>query len=168
MGLDNIPTTYPCVLEGTAVRVRRIYDINETKMSEPVISCRDTIEACGCPYARDREQAMKDGVIAEEGRVLGMFGTECWYRGKYGNYLANVLGLDYGSFYGQDSEVHKYSGECVSLADEMEEAYEKKKKGDGSLPDPEHPSTDLSSDIRYAIWWLRWVAEKADGCKTWY
>lgn len=171
MGLDNIPQNYPCVKEGTAIRVRRVDQDGNFIGGDEVgsISCVDTQKANGCPYARDRARAIADGTITQDGKVLGMFGTDCWYRGKWGNYLAEALGLSGDLFYGDNDEGTRKSEEsCLSLAMAMEEAYNEQKQADGSFPNPSEPSDDLSSDIKYAIWWLRWVAEKADGSNCWY
>lgn len=152
MGLDNIPKNYPCKALGTAV-----LDSDER------IDCKATQSCGGCPW--------KNANPPEDGRVLGMFGTDCWYRGKYGNYLleettaASSMGDDL-SFYGDNEDgTEKSPASCVAVADliatvlvdytaeEIAEDQEKKETVDG---------------LRYAEWYLRWAAEKCDGLVCWY
>ena len=75
MGLDNMPMVYPC--EGIAI-----------KDSDGRTDCVAT-QACGnCGWKNEFES---DPLTKNLKPVTGMFGADCWYRGKYGNYLLNVF-----------------------------------------------------------------------------
>lgn len=155
MGLDNIPKNYPCKTQGTAVLD-----------DEERIDCVATQACGGCPWKNDLE---KSGISS--GAVYGMFGTDCWYRGKYGNYLleevtdADPMG-DNLDFYGDNEDgTEKSPASCVAVADligtiladytpdEIEVDEEKKETVDG---------------LRYAEWYLRWAAEQCGGLVCWY
>lgn len=152
MGLDNFPNKYPCKTQGTAV-------LDEDER----IDCQATQACGGCPWKNANPPA--------EGQVLGMFGTDCWYRGKYGNYLlsevteADKMG-DELSFYGDNEDgTEKSPASCVAVADliatvligyaseEIAEDEDKRRTVVG---------------LRYAEWYLRWAAEQCDGLACWY
>lgn len=155
MGLDNIPKNYPCQTQETAV-------LDEDER----IDCQATQACGGCPWKNDREKA---GIT--EGAVYGIFGTSCWYRGKYGNYMleqvteADKMGDDL-NFYGDNVDGTEKSPEsCVQLADLIATvliSYETNKE---SL---DEEARDLAGNLRYAEWYLRWAAEKCDGLVCWY
>ena len=158
MGLDNIPHKYPCQTRGTAVMVARknhdgdtlVDDKGETLMA---LSCEDTQACGGCPYKTAFEKSGLDG-----GAVYGMFGTDCWYRGKYGNYLLSEAGIDTDdiNFYGDNEDgTYKSPESCLALADEIGE----------TLADLEG---EVLEGLKYAEWYLRWVAEECDGMDAWY
>ena len=178
MGLDNIPHNYPCKSNGTAVMEPRlntegqpILDDDGTPMM--VINCQATQAAGGCQWLNANPP--------EAGRVTGILGTSCWYRGKYGNYLLEeVLGIAYDetegySFYGSNADgTYKSASECELLADAIEDAI-------NEIEWVEDPSTvdyletgieaaaiEYKAEAEYAEWWLRWVAEHADGSDCWY
>ncbi len=104
MGLDNIPHRYACERLGTAVKVDildkdgvAIVD-EETGLPQKRIDCRETQAQGKCPYLISLSKT-----DLQDGSVTGIFGTDCWYRGTYGNYLIEALELpdfEY-SFYGQ-------------------------------------------------------------------
>lgn len=163
MGLDNIPKQYACKKKGTAVMVPRLNrdgdplidpDTNEPIMS---IDCKATQEAGGCPWL-----AAYNASNLEGGPTLGMFGTDCWYRGKYGNYLLEQLAVmdpmgEGESFYGDNEDGTEKSPEsCLMLADIIDEAL-----ADQFVP-------DIAADARYASWYLRWAADECDGLICWY
>ncbi len=179
MGLDNFPHEYPCKRQGTAVIEKRTHTWTDdegkvqSEDSYP-IDCEATADAGGCPFLNADPPA--------EGAVLGMLGTHCWYRGKYGNWLLRALSsnttdidavddllTDYGddNFYGTDADgLHRPAGACLSLADQMESALDER---DGKLVfinDGEED--DRTADAKYAIWYLRWVAKECDGMGAWY
>lgn len=138
MGLDNIPHVYPCAKAGTAIRT-----------PEGQIDCAATKDAGQCPYLN---------AGPPDGAVFGILGTSCWYRGKVGEALLADLGLDSEyTFYGDDEDgLRKTPKACLQLADVMEEAID-------GLSDDENVAL-----TRYAIWYLRWVAEAGDGLDCWY
>ena len=71
MGLDNIPKTYPC----ESIAVRNI---------DNQIDCKATQECGNCPYMNEYQS---EPMLKDTSPVYGMLGTDCWYRGKYGNYM---------------------------------------------------------------------------------
>lgn len=169
MGLDNFPNKYPCKSQGTAVLTERRNQNDEVVIdpdtNEPmtVIDC-DATQACGgCPYRNDYE---KSG-LGDSGRVYGIFGTECWYRGKYGNYLLDELGIgDENNFYGDNEDgTYKSPDSCLNLADEIEEAVYEYCDGDGRIM---REGTDIVPELQYAEWYLRWAAKNCDGLAAWY
>ena len=186
MGLDNMPHEYPCKRQGTAVIDKKTHTwededgVTQSEDSYP-IDCDKTIEAGGCPFTNANPP--------EKGRVMGMFGTHCWYRGKHGNWLINALASSdnanindidsYGtddddSFYGTENDgMYRPPQACKDLADDMEASLnarggrlvftERTNYKDGKPV--EHDETD---DVMYAIWYLRWVAKECDGMNAWY
>lgn len=148
MGLDNFPHVYPCKSQGTAVLV------------DSKIDCDATIEAGGCPWTNANPP---------NGGATGMLGTYCWYRGKYGNWLVEALGVDwdrYGDFYGVDD--HLTPEACTALADAMQAALE---AGGWSLEagdDEGHSDAHVGSGVEYAVWWLRWAASECEGSDSWW
>jgi hypothetical protein len=153
MGLDNYPHLYPCRSRGTAVVVG---DDDER------IDCVATAEAGGCPWKNDYEASG----LPPGGRAVGMFGTDCWYRGKWGNHLLEETGIssDGGEgFYGDSSDgTYKSPASCVKLADEIDAVTEGKQMLTDSNDD------DILIDLRYASWYLRWAAENCGGLNCWY
>lgn len=152
MGLDCMPQTYPCQKTNKWVA---------TGEDKDVIDCKATIEANACPY--------KKANPPEEGGAVGIFGAPCWYRGKYGNRLVEELGLydeaESMSFYGDDKDgEYKNPDSCRKLATAMEEALEQH-----GLPYlAGNDKVDITHDIRFAVWYLRWVAEEGDGINAWW
>jgi len=154
VGLDNIPMFLPCKYDGTAV-----FEVDAD--GEPMVLCRATQEAGGCPWLKAVDRP-------GEGQVLGIMGCDCWYRGKYGNVLiAKLEGQDSASFwldspysfYGDsDEETVKSPKSCKDTADYMEDLLEECIDVDD----------DVKSDAAYAIWWLRWVGNNYEGARCWY
>lgn len=170
MGLDNIPHVYPCKKQGTAIMEHRVHHETKEPIYEEdgsplmVIDCDKTQEAGGCPYKNDYEKSGLEG-----GVVYGMFGTACWYRGKYGNHLVMEAGFydetEGLSFYGALGDgSHKSPHECGILADAISEW----------LNEPDEETIEANNDIefvrdmKYAEWYLRWAAENAEGLDCWY
>jgi hypothetical protein len=166
MGLDNMPRRYPCERLGTAVKVslhdkdgKEILD-DATGLPMKQINCEQTIANKVCPYTLAFEKSGLTG-----GSVTGMFGTHCWYRGKYGNYLLEALEIDDNehNFYGDNEEgTYKSSDSCRALADLMEEQMNKM-----GLPIMLQ-NEDVTTEVKYAIWYLRWVADECGGMDAWY
>lgn len=166
MGLDNIPKNYPCKKQGTAVVTVRLTKSGEPLIDdggEPItsIDCDATAAASGCPWKNDYE---KSG-LAPDGIVRGMMGTDCWYRGKYGNYLLEAVGMydePNASFYGDiEDATEKTPTSCVLTSMIIEEALIQN-------PDATMDGESIVNDLKYAAWWLRWVATEADGSICWY
>lgn len=119
------------------------------------ISCQETQAAGGCPVLLDTTRP-------SDGAVLGIFGTDCWYRGKYGAGLMEALGLDDNEIYNDLSP-----SECDDLAGALESALEywlERHNGTANF----WGDGDVQNDVRYFIWWLRFVAREANGCNAWY
>lgn len=169
MGLDNFPHNYPCKTRGTAVMSPRLNkdgeqiidpDTNEVMVS---IDCEATQACGGCPYktALDKQDGLGKA-------VYGMFGTDCWYRGKYGNWLLEDAGISDGmdsdySFYGNaDDSTYKTARSCIELADLISDFLNDEPDWKSSEGDSD------ASDLRYAEWYLRWAAEECDGLDAWY
>ena len=178
MGLDNFPHEYPCKRQGTAVIEKRTHtweDEHGNAHSEDSypIDCEATHEAGGCPYRNANPP---------EGSVIGMFGTHCWYRGKYGNWVIRALASkstdidsvdEYGTmndddnFYGTDMEgMYRPPEACRDLADKMEA--ELFGRGSSLVFINDGTEDDRTDDAKYAIWYLRWVADECDGMDAWY
>lgn len=170
MGLDNIPKQYPCKTQGTAVMEQRTNHAGEPAFDPEdgsplmAISCSATQACGGCPYTRELDKQDKDAL---GNPVYGMFGTDCWYRGKYGNYLLEAIGYD-GSFdfYGDSEDgTEKSKGSCLTLAQVIDEAIVECDEDDGVF---RMNGEDITPDLRYASWYLRWASEFADGLVCWY
>jgi len=166
MGLDNIPHNYPCKTRGTAVKVPRLNNENQPILEEDGsvmtrIDCQATQACGGCPYTTE---LAKQDQTSIGNPVYGMFGTDCWYRGKWGNHLLAASGIseESNSFYGDNEDGTEKSAEsCIQLADMIDEIlYE----GEALIIQGE----DARPDLRYASWYLRWAAEYADGLTCWY
>jgi hypothetical protein len=171
MGLDNIPKQYPCKAQGTVVMTPRLNkdgvalteDDGSTMM---VIDCQATQACGGCPYVNELNKQDKEAL---GNPVYGMFGTDCWYRGKYGNYLLEAIGYgdsDDFSFYGDNEDgTEKSKGSCLTLAQVIDEAFDECDEEDGVY---RMGGEDITADLKYASWYLKWAAEHADGLICWY
>jgi hypothetical protein len=128
------------------------------------IDCEATIKVGGCPFTNANPP--------EKGRVMGMMGTHCWYRGKYGNWLVDGLGIPPESddnFYGTDEDgTYRPPEACLSLADRMESALDERGGKMTFASEPDDDDGELTDEVLYAIWYLRWVAEHCDGMDAWY
>ena len=151
MGLDNFPRQYPCKTQGTAVMV------------EDRIDCQATQACGGCPYMTERNKQENLGTP-----VYGMFGTDCWYRGKWGNHLLSAVGIedDNLNFYGDNEDGTEKSPEsCETLAETIAEALTDNCDSNGHII---LDGEDIAPDLRYAEWYLRWASENCDGLSAWY
>jgi len=167
MGLDNIPRNYPCKTKGTAVMAPRLNrdgeQIVDPDTNEPmtVIDCQATAACGGCPWKNAHVRAGEPG-----GAVYGMLGTDCWYRGKYGNYLLEEIGVydetEAITFYGDNIDATEKSvSACIRTADAISDAL-------NDEPEIFADGENITEQLRYAEFWLRWVAEEADGSVCWY
>lgn len=167
MGLDNIPKQYACKKRGTAIMAPRMNGDGEQlidpETGEPMmaIDCQETQKAGGCPWLTELN---KQDELIKAGRVYGMFGTDCWYRGKYGNYLleettnGDTMG-DGFSFYGDNEDgTEKSPQDCRDLADFI----------DNICDTADEQDMELYQHLRYAEWYLRWAADECDGLVCWY
>ena len=171
MGLDNYPNEYPCKTQGTAI------------LEDGKIDCRATQENGGCPYVTELDKvktALYEEKILFGTPVYGMFGTDCWYRGKYGNYLLEALGYSNDekiSFYGDSEDGSKKSpASCLELATVIDEAIgdiEQDNAGRNEanttrILNGDLGSQDITAELRYASWYLKWAAKHANGLSCWY
>ena len=170
MGLDNMPHKYPCETQGTAVMEQvKLYEHDLEGGRRPTgetierISCEETVAVDGCPFTN---------ATPPPGQVVGMLGTYCWYRGKYGNWLVKALkgqerddfsidGDD--NFYGTDEDgLWRPPEACASLADQMESDLAER---GGAL---EFEGEDATDEVKFAIWYLRWTAAECEGMDAWF
>lgn len=155
MGLDNIPLKYPCRVQGTAVLD-----------DEGRIDCGTTMESGGCPWRNAQDRP-------DTGEVRGFMGTSCWYRGKYGEYILEVLGLgtEY-TFYGDNEDgTVKSASSCTRTGTAMAEridAITDAQLADALGDDAEQTPAEFRADAQYAAWWLQWAGKEAGGSNCWY
>lgn len=162
MGLDNIPKEYPCI------------DV-AVKDQDGRIDCIET-QACGkCTWQNEYQS---NPMVKDSVPTTGIMGTDCWYRGKYGNGLLSMLdGVDdmwhesslgisfYGSGFANGDEGID-SDECFHMADLMKNNTEKFAYNAKQL----HPDDyeDYIKDWIYATWWLEFVGGFCNGSAVWY
>lgn len=167
MGLDNIPKEYACLSKGVAI-----------KNKSGQIDCDATIAAGKCPWKNEYE---KDLLVKDSKPIYGMFGTSCWYRGKYGNFLLSILEGDPDSFanteysfYGDsfNSEEGMSVDYCFEMYEYMTDNVEKfaselrKYKNTENGKDVNIEET--IKDYMYATWWVKFAAEHCNGSQIWY
>lgn len=162
MGLDNIPKEYPCVQAGIAIMTPADDDGNQH------IDCNATREAGQCPHAIHFND--------QPGIALGIFGTPCWYRGKYGNALLMTAATPDDQpptdFYGDDDTVTPELSQA--LADWMRARAEKFMKGleaeiaDQSAAEAKETRARAYEDFKYAADWLEWSGKNCGGSVAWW
>lgn len=178
MGLDNIPHAYPCRKAGTAMLSDPDPD------GDQMVRCADTQAMGGCPL-------ITDPTWPKKGLVLGLFGTECWYRGKAGTYLladyddhAYLVGgepmpvhLRETGFYGPNVDTDRtpdlppdYCRELGGWMGDHAETYAAIVATGQSSEGGENPERQESAVASwcYAAWYLKWSAEHSDGLDAWY
>ena len=161
MGLDNIPREYPCAAKAT-------------RDSDNRIDCVKTQEQGNCPWKNEKES---NPMVNHIGRTAGIFGTDCWYRGKYGNFLLDILhdkvdqfeNYEY-TFYGEDDNGLD-TDYCFDMAKWMRDNTEKfafnAKKYTEENQSNENVK-DYIDDWAYAIWWLEFVGKTSNGSAVWW
>lgn len=162
MGLDNIPREYPCALKAARSEDNRI-------------DCVKTQEQNNCTWKNEKKSNL---MVKHISRTTGMFGTDCWYRGKYGNFLLDILHDKIDQF-----EMHKYHfyGEddngldtdyCLDMAKWMRDNTEKYSFNAAKYikeKDTEYGNLqDYVNDWIYAIWWLEFVGKTSNGSSVWW
>jgi len=162
MGLDNIPREYPCAAKATR--------------TDGKIDCVLTQEAGNCTWQNKRES---DPMVKHISTTTGIFGTDCWYRGKYGNFLLDVL-HDKADQYGTDDYEYSFYGlgdngldidYCFDMAKWMRDnteqfAFNAKKHIEEK--DQNSNIKDYIDDWTYAIWWLEFVGKTSNGSSVWW
>ena len=159
MGLDNIPKEYPCAAKAT-------------RDSDNRIDCAKTQEENNCTWKNERES---NPIVKNINPAGSMFGTDCWYRGKYGNYLLGILSqsdnLDDSlyTFYG-DGDDGISARDCLDMSKWMKDnteqfAYNLQKEENKQL---DTLDSDYINDWIYASWWLEFVGKNCDGSKVWW
>lgn len=162
MGLDNIPKIYPCQKAGTAVMSSR-------EDGSSFVDCDSTIDCGGCIY---KIQTETDPLVKDTVAVYGMFGTPCWYRGKYGNSLLHLAKTNGFSppldFFGTGEQFSEDEGldvdECITLSKWMADHTEKF----AYIVETNGYDPRTLMDWVYASWWLKFVAKYAEGSSVWY
>lgn len=161
MGLDNIPREYPCKDKATRVNGK--------------IDCVQTQDEGNCPWQNEKEN---NHMVKYIERVPGLFGTDCWYRGKYGNFLLDILHetvdqyeMHEYHFYGEEDDKGLDTDYCFDMARWMRDNTEKfafnaakyieTNKSNGELK-------DYIDDWTYAIWWLEFVGKTSNGSAVWW
>lgn len=177
MGLDNYPVELPC-------RKRNLAILDD----EGRVDCNATMEVGNCPW--------NDRLGKLPGKVYGMFGVPCWYRGKYGMWMLQIL-EDWGyrpphpgddaypydedassgdkerlSLYGFESSGYTLTpDETQDLANWMSRHAEAFAKALESTPDAYTDEDDYRKrieDYRYLTQWLYFCAEEGDGIAAWF
>ena len=165
MGLDNIPHTYPCKTQGTVVTVKMIDQrtgdifIDENGETVDQIDCDQTMACGGCPW----KKALGD----LPGAVYGIFGTPCWYRGKYGHSMLNALGIDAEVLYsgtGEDGLITP--NDARELANRMNDAYSD--DGEARHTVIMWGDENVADEFWYLHDWLIWTALECEGVDAWY
>ena len=164
MGLDNIPSKYPCEEKGIA-----------SLTDDGRIDCDLTKANGNCPWKNEYEKAP---MLKEANPTYGMLGTSCWYRGKYGNWL---LGLLEGnpdsyadtkySFYGEGIDKDDQDSEgmsvdyCLDMHEYMKENTEEfaYKAREYVIKEDGGDEKELINDWLYATWWTKFAAEYCEG-----
>lgn len=171
MGLDCVPETYACEAEDTQV-----------KDEDGEFSCRLTIEAGMCPWKREVSKT-----DFANGAVGGMFGTPCWYRGKHGQWMIDLLTSSdheitnpFPDFYGgheipewaEDGQYEQgfaFPSDCLSLAEWFDKHTDDYVKAVKVNATQYYNSDDEAvTDWKYASWWLKFCAEYTDGFAPWF
>lgn len=161
MGLDNMPlgAQHPCQTNKTAVmrNVIRNDEIALDREGNPlqVIDCTATQTSGGCPWKQARPP--------KDGQAIGMLGTDCWYRGKWGNHLLEAIGIyDENiniTFYGDlEDGSEKSPAACIDLAEAIEERLADRRPIVVN-------GQSARADLKYAAWYTRWSASNGGmGC----
>jgi len=170
MGLDNIPSTYACKNQGTAVMIPLLDKdskpvIDENGLPEVGLSCEKTQEAGGCPW--------KTVLGDKDGQALGIFGTDCWYRGKYGVWLLEQVGLESHVLYGEGTEVgagYLSESDLMSVYNGIEALFT---EDDGTritkyIINDNGADRDIGADLWYLAEWCRFTAKYCGGAESWY
>lgn len=163
MGLDNIPRNYACVVQNTAV-----YNGDR-------IDCQET-QSCGaCPWQNEFELVQLANPKMRP--TYGMLGTDCWYRGKWGNKMIVTMetkdndaweGNSGFSFYGDDGDNGLTVEYAKSMALYMNDHRKQFEEVIPLLISSDETKEDYLGDWDYAAWWLNFVAEFCDGSSIWY
>ena len=166
MGLDNIPREYPCKKANTAI------------MTGDKIDCDATQEADQCPWKKEFKKFQEKYPDVEG--TIGMFGVSCWYRGKYGQWLLSILDNqdDYYhhhssgfSFYGDNEEGFdsSYAKAMALFMQDNVKLFKKNIRARSTTHDYSDGEVNgMINDYQYAAWWLKFVAEYADGSIAWW
>ena len=161
MGLDNIPREYPCAAKAT-------------RDSDNRIDCVKTQEENNCPWKNEKES---NPMVKHIDKTVGIFGTDCWYRGKYGNFLLDILNdkvdqheMHEYHFYGENDDGLD-TDYCFDMAKWMRDnteqfAFNAKKYIETNQPNEN--VKDYINDWTYAIWWLEFVGKTSNGSAVWW
>lgn len=165
MGLDNIPKNYPCKTLGTAVMVKmKDRDGNVFVDSEgdthDQIDCEATQEAYGCPWYKNFGKRRADS-------VGGIFGTSCWYRGKYAYAMLSSLEIGEPEVLYGDAEGEIAPDTLRELAYDMDEAMKDAVTGERQTQII-WEGENVAGQYWYLRDWLIWTADQCEGAMAWY
>lgn len=160
MGLDNIPNPYLCAGKETTIRTK-----------DDKLDCNAMIKNKTCPFYNSEH-------------AVGMFGTNCWYRGKVIARELEAIGHDdlSNEFY-QDKESHELpelKSELESILNNLDSLPEEEKKnikGSGWNGHFENNKLvwetysnydDIKKEFRDVINWLDILIENECGFRAWF
>ena len=95
-----------------------------------------------------------------------MFGTDCWYRGKYGYAMLNALGIDGEALYGGDDYSTITPVMLRTLANEMNDRFSE--DGEARHEVIMWEGENVADDFWYLHDWLMWTAIECDGADAWF
>lgn len=160
MGLDNIPNPYPCVGKDTTIRTK-----------DDKLNYNAMIENKVCPFYNSNH-------------AIGIFGTNCWYRGKAIARELEALGYDNLSneFYQdkESDELPELKSELESILNNLDSLPEEEKKnlkGAGCNGHYENNKLvwetysnceDIKKEFKDVINWLDILIENECGFNAWY
>jgi len=165
MGLDNIPRILPCKKAGTAIFASEYPETDEHN----IVDCEATIQCGGCPYKQAYEN---DPLVMNSVPAYGIFGTPCWYRGKWGNSLLH-LAASHGyqspvDFYGVGKEFSEDQGLDPELCLELSGWMADHTEAFSNIVNTNDLDPRFLHDWIYASWWLKFVSKYGDGSAVWY
>jgi len=160
MGLDNIPNPYPCAGKETTIR---------TKGDK--LDCNAMIEKEICPFYDSKH-------------AVGMFGTNCWYRGKAITRELEALGYEnLGDEFYQDKENNELpllKSELEDILNKLDSKSEKEKKdlkgagwnghyiSDKFIWETYSNYDDITNELKDVIKWLEILIKNECGFRVWY
>ena len=160
MGLDNIPNPYPCVGKEMTIRTK-----------DDKLDCDSMIEREICPFYDSKH-------------AIGMFGTNCWYRGKVIARELEAIGYEnLGDEFYQDKESNELPElrsnleSILNNIDSLPEGEKMNLKGAGWNGHFEKDELiwetysnydDITRELKDVINWLDILIENGCGYKAWY
>ena len=160
MGLDNIPNPYPCAGKETTIRT-----------IDDKLDCDSMIEKKICHFYNSKHS-------------VGIFGTNCWYRGKVIAYELEALGHEnLGDEFYQDKdsdELPELKSELESILKNLDSKSEEEKKNlkgagwnghfeNGKMVWETYSNYEnITNEIKDVINWLEILIKNECGFRAWY